>query len=99
MPILCWSGKCEFLCRSMNVFDLALGLDYLDEVMAFISPSLNQVYTWDPKGHCVVPTIRVPQVIGQLFAMQIVKGFKRGEATFLAVVTKIKEDKTILLNL
>nr|XP_016497969.1 PREDICTED: uncharacterized protein LOC107816746 [Nicotiana tabacum] len=45
------------------------------------------------EGPCVVPTVRVPQVVGQLSAMQIVKGFKRGEATFLAAVTEIEEDK------
>uniref|UniRef100_A0A1U7VVG0 Uncharacterized protein LOC104217768 n=1 Tax=Nicotiana sylvestris TaxID=4096 RepID=A0A1U7VVG0_NICSY len=44
-------------------------------------------------GPCVVPTLRVPQAVGQLSAMQIVKGFKRGEATFLAAVTEINEVK------
>lgn len=41
----------------------------------------------------MVPTLRVPQAVGQLSTMQIVKGFKREEATFLAAVTEINEVK------
>ncbi|XP_075084628.1 uncharacterized protein LOC142167942 [Nicotiana tabacum] len=88
-----WQGSVSFFVAPMDVFDLVLGLDYWDEIMAFISPSLNQIYIWDPRGPCVVPTVRVPQVVSQLSAIQIVKGFKMGEATFLVVVAEIKEDR------
>ncbi|XP_019238284.1 PREDICTED: uncharacterized protein LOC109218379 [Nicotiana attenuata] len=88
-----WQGCINFFVAPMDVFDIVLGLDYWDEVMGIISPGFNQIYSWGPRGPCVVPTVRVPQAVGQLSAMQIVKGFKRGEATFLAAVSEIEEDK------
>lgn len=75
------------------MFHLVLELDYWDEVKAFICPYLNQIYIYDPRGPCVVPTVQVPQVVSQLSAMQIVKGFKEEGATVLAVGTETKEVK------
>ncbi|KAG5620589.1 hypothetical protein H5410_005807 [Solanum commersonii] len=61
-------------------------LDFWYEVNAFISPRLNQLHISDTGGSCVVPLIRVPQNVMHLSVMQIVKGFKTGEPTFLAAL-------------
>nr|XP_033508317.1 uncharacterized protein LOC117273294 [Nicotiana tomentosiformis] len=52
---------------------------------------LNQLHISDPGGSCVVPLVRVPQNGMHLSAMQLVKGFKKGEPTFLATLTGIVE--------
>uniref|UniRef100_A0A3Q7EY60 Reverse transcriptase/retrotransposon-derived protein RNase H-like domain-containing protein n=1 Tax=Solanum lycopersicum TaxID=4081 RepID=A0A3Q7EY60_SOLLC len=70
----------------MDVFDIILGLEFWYEVNAFISPRHNQLHISDVGGSCVVPLIRVPQTGMQLSAMQIIKGFKRGEPTFIATL-------------
>ncbi|XP_049391610.1 uncharacterized protein LOC125856067 [Solanum stenotomum] len=81
-----WKGFTDFTIAPMDVFDIILGLDFWYEVNAFISPRLNQLHISDAGGSCVVPLIRVPQNGLHLSAMQLVKGFKRGEPTFLAAL-------------
>ena len=86
-----WTGLTDFTIALLDVFDIILGLDFWYEVNAFISPLHNQLHISDTGGSCVVPLIRVPQNGMHLSAMQIVKGFKRGEPTFLvALVGGIK---------
>ena len=70
----------------MDVLDIILGLDFWYEVNAFISPRHNQLHISDTGGSCVVPIILVPQNGMHLSSMQIIKGFKRGEPTFLATL-------------
>nr|XP_010315745.1 uncharacterized protein LOC101248530 [Solanum lycopersicum] len=81
-----WAGQTNFTIAPMDVFDVILGLDFWYEVNAFISPRHNQLHISDTGGSCVVPLIRVPQTGMQLSAMQIIKGFKRGDPTFLATL-------------
>nr|XP_033513994.1 uncharacterized protein LOC117278617 isoform X1 [Nicotiana tomentosiformis]XP_033513998.1 uncharacterized protein LOC117278617 isoform X2 [Nicotiana tomentosiformis] len=88
-----WQGNVSFFFASLDVFDLVLWLDYWDAVKAFICPFLNQIYIYDPRGPCVVPAVRVTQVVSLLSAIQIVKGFKEEGAPVLAVGTGTKEVK------
>ncbi|XP_015166051.1 uncharacterized protein [Solanum tuberosum] len=81
-----WKGLTDFTIAPMDVFDIILGLDFWYEVNAFISPRLSQLHISDAGGSCVVPLIRVPQSRVHLSAMQLIKGFKRGEPTFLAAL-------------
>ena len=81
-----WAGQTDFTIAPMDVFDVILGLDFWYEVNAFISPRHNQLHISDVGGSCVVPLIRVPQTGMHLSAMQIIKGFKRGEPTFIATL-------------
>ncbi|KAH0743133.1 hypothetical protein KY290_031126 [Solanum tuberosum] len=81
-----WKGLTDFTIVPMDVFNIILGVDFWYEVNAFISPRLDQLHINDAGGSCVVPLIRVPQNGMHLFAMQIVKGFKKGEPTFLATL-------------
>ncbi|XP_049382777.1 uncharacterized protein LOC125847126 [Solanum stenotomum] len=83
-----WKGLTDFTIAPMDVFDVILGLDFWYEVNAFISPRLNQLHISDAGGSCVVPLIRVPQNGVHLSVMQLVKGFKRGEPTFLAALVR-----------
>ncbi|XP_055814138.1 uncharacterized protein LOC129883521 [Solanum dulcamara] len=87
-----WAGLADFTVAPMDVFDIVLGLDFWYEINAFISPCLNQLHIKDDGGSCVVPLIRVPQSGMHLSAMQLVKGFKKGEPTFLAALIGVAED-------
>nr|XP_004231658.1 uncharacterized protein LOC101251732 [Solanum lycopersicum] len=89
-----WMGQTDFTIAPMDVFDVILGLDFWYEVNAFISPRHNQLHISDTGGSCVVPLIRVPQNGMHLSAMQIIKGFKRGEPTFLATLIEDAESCT-----
>nr|XP_016483424.1 PREDICTED: uncharacterized protein LOC107804107 [Nicotiana tabacum] len=86
-----WQGLTDFTVAPMDVFDIILGLDFWYEVNALIAPRINQLHISDPGGSCIVPLVRVPQTGVHLSAMQLVKGFKKRELTFLATLTGIVE--------
>uniref|UniRef100_M1DXF3 Uncharacterized protein n=1 Tax=Solanum tuberosum TaxID=4113 RepID=M1DXF3_SOLTU len=56
-----WKGLTNFTIEPMDVFEIILGLNIQYEVIAFISPRLNQLHISDAGGSYVVPLIRVPQ--------------------------------------
>ncbi|XP_070048663.1 uncharacterized protein [Nicotiana tomentosiformis] len=87
-----WQGLTDFTVAPMDVFDIILGLDLWYEINALIVPRINQLHISDPGGSCIVPLVRVPQNGMHLSAMQLVKGFKKGEPTFLATLTGIVEN-------
>ncbi|XP_047267518.1 uncharacterized protein LOC124897941 [Capsicum annuum] len=84
-----WKGETDFSVVPMDIFDIVLGLDFWYEINAFISPRLNQLAICDMGGSCIVPLIRVAQSGTRLSAMQLVKGFKKREPTFLAALMEI----------
>ncbi|KAM3344010.1 hypothetical protein P3S68_026101 [Capsicum galapagoense] len=84
-----WKGETDFSVVPMDVFGIVLGLDFWYEINAFISPRLNRLAICDEGGSCIVPLIRVAQSGTRLSAMQLVKGFKKGEPTFLATLMEI----------
>ncbi|XP_075098852.1 uncharacterized protein LOC142175763 [Nicotiana tabacum] len=87
-----WKGLTYFTVAPMDVFDIILGLDFWYEINAFFSPRINWLHISDPGGLCVVALVRVPQNGIHLSAMQLVKGFKKGEPTFLATLMGIVEN-------
>ncbi|XP_075101865.1 uncharacterized protein LOC142177290 [Nicotiana tabacum] len=86
-----WQGLTDFTVAPMDVFDIILGLDFWYEINALIAPRINQLHISNPGGSCIVPLVRVPQNGMHLLAMQLVKGFKKWEPTFLATLTGIVE--------
>ena len=49
---------------------------------------LQQLMVMEREGSCMVPLVKVPKKEGHthLLSMQIVKGLKKGESTFLATI-------------
>ncbi|XP_047260179.1 uncharacterized protein LOC124893108 [Capsicum annuum] len=84
-----WKGETDFSVVPMDVFDIFLGMDFWYEINVFILPRLNQLAICDVGGSFIVPLIRVAQSGTRLSAMQLVKGFKKGEATFLVTFMEI----------
>ncbi|XP_060216861.1 uncharacterized protein LOC132644288 [Lycium barbarum] len=89
-----WQGFTDFTVSPMDVFDIVLGLDFWYEINAFISPRLNQLLIRDPSCSCDVPLIRVHQSGVRLSAMQLIKGFKKGEPTFLATLVAVADENS-----
>ncbi|KAG5620452.1 hypothetical protein H5410_005670 [Solanum commersonii] len=56
------------------------------DINTFISLYLNQLHISNVGGSCMIPLIWVPQNKMHLSAMQLVKGFKKGEPTFLVAL-------------
>ena len=62
-----------------------------------IDPYLQQLMMMEREGSCIVPLVKVPinEEHTYLSAMQIVKGLKKGESTFLATIENLgKENGT-----
>lgn len=87
-----WKGLTDFTVTLMDMFDIILGLNFWYEINAFILPHINQLHIKDLGGSCMVSFIQVPQNGMHLFAMQLVKDFKREEPTLLVALTRIVEN-------
>lgn len=77
-----WSGKVNFSVARMDDFKLVLGLDFMRKVNAIPMPSFDTMCILERGASCMVPTIA--KETGHLSAMQVEKGLKKGEATYLA---------------
>ncbi|KAK2971376.1 hypothetical protein RJ640_030342 [Escallonia rubra] len=86
-----WRGLVDFSVAPMDDFKVVIGLDFLRQVNALVSPYSNAVHIMEKGVSCAVPTsggTSSAKTLAsmQLSAMQIVKGVKKGEATFLAAL-------------
>ncbi|KAK2979093.1 hypothetical protein RJ640_022575, partial [Escallonia rubra] len=86
-----WRGLVDFSVAPMDDFKVVIGLDFLRQVNALVSPYSNAVHIMEKGVSCVVPTsggTSSTKTLAsmQLSAMQIVKGVKKGEATYLAAL-------------
>ncbi len=96
MQIGSWSGKIDLTVAPMDDFQVVLGMDFLGKVKAVPLPYLRSVAILEEKTPCVVKAtsnggFKTPV----LSAMQVKKGFKKGEVTYLAALTSPKEDATL----
>lgn len=85
-----WKGQVNFSVAPMDDFKVVLGMDFLRQVTAIPMPSFNTVCILEKGTSCMVPTVESPnghlQETKQLSAMQITKGVKQGEPTYLAML-------------
>ncbi|CAH9136068.1 unnamed protein product [Cuscuta epithymum] len=86
-----WKGQVDFSVAPMDDFKVVLGMDFLRQVTAIPMPSFSTVYILEKGSPCMVPTLETPNErpnggAKTLSAMQVAKGVKKGEPTFLAVL-------------
>ncbi|KAK2992294.1 hypothetical protein RJ640_020287 [Escallonia rubra] len=86
-----WRGLVDFSVAPMDDFKVVIGLDFLRQVNALVSPYSNAVHIMEKGASCVVPmsagTSSAKALSSmQLSAMQLVKGIKKGETTYLAAL-------------
>ncbi|KAK2992860.1 hypothetical protein RJ640_011953 [Escallonia rubra] len=86
-----WRGLVDFSVAPIDDFKVVIGLDFLRQVNALVSPYSNAVHIMEKGASCVVPmsvgTSSAKALSSmQLSAMQLVKGIKKGETTYLAAL-------------
>uniref|UniRef100_A0A803N8Q4 RNA-directed DNA polymerase n=1 Tax=Chenopodium quinoa TaxID=63459 RepID=A0A803N8Q4_CHEQI len=97
-----WKGKVEFLVVEMDDYELVLGNKYFKQAKLMVAPHLGGVVITDEAYPCFVPgrlsTANVTSTDSLLSAMQVKKGIKRGESTFLATLVEIKKDAIVEIS-
>ncbi|XP_070002194.1 uncharacterized protein [Nicotiana sylvestris] len=90
-----WKGMTNFTITAMDIFDIILGQEFFRHCHILIDPYHQRLLVMEREGACMVPTVTMPhgQIQAQLSAMQVVKGIKKGEPTFVATIASLEEDK------
>ena len=81
-----WKGEVTIEVVPLDDFDLVLGINFLDQLNALVVPFANAICILDPRFSCVIPLRREVHT-KTLSAMQLAKGLRRNEPTFLASVS------------
>ncbi|XP_070002719.1 uncharacterized protein [Nicotiana sylvestris] len=90
-----WKETTNFTVTSIDIFDIILGQEFFRHCHILIDPYLQCLLVMEREGAFMVPTVTMPheQIQAQLSAMQVVKGIKKGEPTFVATISSLEEDK------
>ncbi|KAL9252827.1 Retrovirus-related Pol polyprotein from transposon 17.6-like protein [Drosera capensis] len=75
----------------MDDYTMVLGMKFLDKVKAMLIPDSNAMCILEEENPCMVPLVREGS-LKSLSAMQLVKGLKKEEPTFLAAL-KVEDEK------
>ncbi|XP_055814145.1 uncharacterized protein LOC129883530 [Solanum dulcamara] len=88
-----WQGKTSFTVAPLDIFDIILGQEFFQRYHTMIDPYLQQLLVMGRKGPCMVPLVKMPKKEGQAYlsAMQLVKGLKKGDPTFVATIASLDE--------
>ena len=83
----------------MDDFDFILGNDFFQITKVALLPHLNGLLIMDKKQPCSVAGIskppKRPSKEKTLFALQLEKGLRKGEHTYVVALIKIKPDKHV----
>ncbi|RVW76807.1 Transposon Ty3-I Gag-Pol polyprotein [Vitis vinifera] len=91
MHIGSWEGRVDFTVAPMDDFKMVLGMDFLQKVKAVPLPFLRSMAILEEEKPCMVPTVTEGTLkTPMLSAMQVKKGLKREEVTYLAT---LKEER------
>ncbi|KAK8948956.1 hypothetical protein KSP39_PZI005193 [Platanthera zijinensis] len=82
-----WKGQVDFSIAPMDDFQVVLGMDFFVKVRAITMPFCRSMCIMEEGSPCMIPAVEGPPTNGkQLSAMQIAKGIKKGEVTYLATL-------------
>ena len=88
-----------FLSVPLDDFDFIVGNDFFQRAKVDLLPHLNGLLIMDEKQPCFVPSINKPpkRPSGEktLSALQLEKGLRKGEQTYVAAIIEIKPDKQV----
>ena len=93
MHIGSWEGRVDFTVAPMDDFKMVLGMDFLQKVKVVPLPFLRSMAILEEEKPCMVPTVTegTPKT-PMLSAMQIKKGLKRKEVTYLTTLKEERDD-------
>lgn len=90
-----WEGKVDFTVTPIGDFKVVLGMDFLRNVKVMPWPFLCSMAILEEKTSCVVPTVTENTPKAPLLSvMQVKKGLKKRELTYLATLKEDKEAAT-----
>ena len=90
MKIAPWEGEIDLTVAPMDDFKIVIRMDFLRQVKAVPIPFLRSMAILEEEAPCMVPTITESKTrTPMLSAMQLEKGLKKDEVTYLAA---LKED-------
>ncbi|KAL8159561.1 hypothetical protein V2J09_001098 [Rumex salicifolius] len=82
-----WTGKLDFSVALMDDFALVLGMDGMRRNNFVPLPYLSSLVVMEKDSPCLVPMKAMEIETPTLSAMQLIKGVKKGEPTFLVVMS------------
>ena len=90
-----WKGKINLLCVPLDDFNLILGIDFFLKSKAALIPHLGGLMILEEKQPCFVPAVKGKAAkhgkAEMVSALQLKKGLKRGQETYLAALVEINE--------
>ncbi|RVW61382.1 Transposon Ty3-I Gag-Pol polyprotein [Vitis vinifera] len=93
MHIGSWEGRVDFTVAPMDDFKIMLGMDFLLKVKVVTLPFLRSMVILEEEKPCMVPTVTEGTLkTPMLSAMQVKKGLKRKEVTYLATLKEERDD-------
>ncbi|XP_043700305.1 uncharacterized protein LOC122651025 [Telopea speciosissima] len=93
MSIGTWKGTVNLSVVPMDDFQVVLGMEFLRRVKAIPMPFISTVCIMEEGAPCMVPTVQGTKEGPKLLsAMQLEKGVKKGEDTYLATLLEEKEN-------
>ena len=94
-----WKGTIDFLSVPLDDSDFILGNDFFQRAKVTLLPHLNGMLIMDKKQPCFVAGISRPpkRPSGEktLSALQLEKGHRKGEHTYVTALIEIKPDKHV----
>lgn len=94
LKIRAWSGKTYLLVVPMDDFQVVLGMDFFSKVKAVPIPFVNTVCILEESAPCMVPVLQGTKASGKMLsALQLTRGLKQGEPTYLATMVESTKDQ------
>ncbi|XP_068644858.1 uncharacterized protein [Aristolochia californica] len=87
-----WQSTINLTTVSMDDFKVIFGMEFLSLAKVIPMPCLGVLSFLDEKTPCMVLVLKDGKKIGKMLsAMQLVKGLKKGEVTYLATLSEEKD--------
>nr|CAD1823080.1 unnamed protein product [Ananas comosus var. bracteatus] len=81
-----WTGKPNFMSVPLDDFQVILGMEFLQTARGVPMPFLDALCMMGDESPCVVPVVRKTTDAQQISVLQLKKGVKRGELTYVAAL-------------
>ena len=90
-----WKGTCNLLCVPLDDFDVIIGVDFLLKAKVALIPHLGGLVVLKERQPCFVQALRAndggkvqPEMLSTI---QLKKGLKQGQDTYITALIKIKD--------
>ncbi|XP_068649054.1 uncharacterized protein [Aristolochia californica] len=95
-----WQGTINLTAVPMDDFKVILRMEFLSLAKAIPMPCLGVLSFLDEKAPCMVPVLKDGKKVSKILsAMQLVKGLKKGEVTYLATLSEERDGTPMSLEI